>query len=205
MQLGLRPRLKARPSLVDLLRRSHQQEQQQQHLLESHSELVDGAAASSHSPPQGQAPLSAHAANQELPPVSLALEAQRIASTYQLPCSPSKLRPLPSTQPPLSLDTVLQQQQQQPDLPSYSHNHESQHDGPAAEPTASPKMAPVSSAHVPNLPHRRQAPRRACCICLLPATPRHRQELRANFTSSRCRNMQQKMASTRVRTKDTEF
>ncbi|OIW29971.1 hypothetical protein CONLIGDRAFT_632074 [Coniochaeta ligniaria NRRL 30616] len=163
MQLGLRPRLKARPSLVDLLRRSRQQEQEH---LESHLESVppvDGpaaaAAASSHSPPPAHAPLPATAANQELLPASLASEAQHIASAYQLPGSPSKLQS-PST-PPLSLNTVLQQEPQ-PALPSYFHSHESRIDGPAAEPTAPPKMAPVSFVHFSNLPHhRRQAPRRA--------------------------------------------
>jgi hypothetical protein len=157
MQLGLRPRLKARPSLVDLLRRSRQQEQ----------EHLDGAAASSLSPPPESAPLSAPAANQQLLPASLASEAQRIASTYQLPGSPSKLQP-PSTQP-LSLNTALQREPR-PTLPSDSHSHESHVHRLAAEPTAPPKMAPVSLLHFSNLPHRRQAPRRAracACACFL--------------------------------------
>ncbi|KAH8908673.1 H+-transporting ATPase, vacuolar, 67K chain [Coniochaeta sp. PMI_546] len=145
MQLGLRPRLKARASLVDLLRRSRQQQElglAQDH-LESHFESVpsvDGpAAASSPSPPPAPAPLSATAANQELQPASLASEAQHIASTYQLPGSPSKPQP-PSTSSPLSLHTVLQQEPEPP-LPSHSPSHESRIDGPAAEPAAPPRMA----------------------------------------------------------------
>lgn len=149
MQLGLRPRLKARPSLVDLLRRSRQQEREEQlgsHLEPLQSVELDDAAASSHSPPPEPAPQSAPAANQELLPASLALEAQRIASTYQLPGSPTRLQP-PS--PPLYRNTVLQQENQ-PNIPSYPDSHESQFDGPAAEPTAPPKMAPVSFVHSSN-------------------------------------------------------
>ncbi len=195
MQVGLRPRLKARPSLVDLLRRSRHHEQDH---LESHFESVpsvDGpAAASSHSPPPEAAPLSAATANQELLPASLTLEAQHIASTYQLPGSPSKLQP-PST-PPLSLNTVLQPEPR-PIILSHPHSHESRIDGPAAEPTAPPKMAPVSFVHFSNLPHRRQAPRcasrRAACY---PAGSRERH--RANFTFPRCRNKQRKMGSIQV-------
>jgi V-type H+-transporting ATPase subunit A len=200
MQLGLRPRLKARPSLVDLLRRSRQQEQER---LESHLESVpsvDGAAAaSSHSPPPEPAPLPATTANQELLPASLALEAQHIASTYQLPGSPSKLQPQPTS--PLSLNTDLQQKPQ-PRLPSYYHSHESRTGGPAAEPTAPPKMAPVSFVHFSNLPHQRQA-RRASCM--LPATPRDHERHRANFTFSRCRNKQKKMVSIQVRPRDSYY
>jgi V-type H+-transporting ATPase subunit A len=155
MQLGLRPRLKARPSLVDLLRRSRQQEQGH---LESHSELavpsVNSTAASSHSPPPEQAPQSAPPANQELPPGPLAFEAQRIASTYQLPSSPFQLQP-PST-PPLSLHSVLHQEPDLP-IPFQPHSEGSQLDGPAAESTAPPKMASVSFAYFSILPHLRQA------------------------------------------------
>ena len=190
MHVGFRPRLKPRPSLVDLLRRSgqpEQKEQQQQQHLESHTESVsipsvDGpaAAASSHSPPSETAPLSATAANQELHPAPLALEeAQRIASTYQLPGSPSKLQqPFRSTTQPLSPETALQEQQHpqdpQPPLPSYSPNHDKPDikGSPAGKTTAPPNMAPVSLVHFSNLPHRRQAP--SPCMLHAACYPRHR-------------------------------
>lgn len=195
MQVGLRPRLKARPSLVDLLRRSRQQEQEH---LESHFESppaveLTNVAASSHSSPPGPAPLLTPAANQELRPASLALEAQRIASTYQLPGSPTRLQP-PSASP-LYLNAALQQEKQ-PNSRSYPHSHQSQFDGRAAEPTAPPKMAPVSFVLLDQF----AASTSSSSSCMLHAAcyPRQRERDRANFAISLCRNKQQRMAPTQV-------
>lgn len=130
MQVGFRPRLKARPSLVDLLRRSQSSE--------GHFP-VDGASSS----PTTEAPQSAPAANQKL--LSTSLASEDIASTYQLPGSPFKLddEVKPPSSSPLSPQRILRRDYR-PLSPCCSSDDESDFEDAETKPVATSKMAPVS-------------------------------------------------------------
>lgn len=194
MQVGFRPRLKARPSLVDLMVRSRQQR----------PPASSPSPAATPTSSNASAPLLPQLANQDLSPASLASEAQHIASTYQLPGSPSKqLQQRPAT--PLSQDSGLLEEP--PNLPprAYYSQSESGLDRPVREPSVSRKMASVS--YIPSLqsipvcpflPHRHQAPQRAPCFGL----PARGMEVTGTELTAGAlawhRNQQHKMASIQV-------
>jgi hypothetical protein len=141
MQVGLRPSLKARASLVDLLRKSRQEV---------------SAIHTASSPPTSAAPQSGQTANQGLPPTSLASEALDIASTYhQLPSAPSKLDVSPSPSPSPSHRT-LQQEFRPLSPPFYSSESKSDSEDVGARPVTPSKMASVSLVR-PNIPLAGQA------------------------------------------------